>query len=121
MLQAGILGPSQKPLAAWAKQLGLSDDLRILHAILEGARADEKLTALTEQVVNRGAAAATVPQPHGFETQAERMRPDHPRALLDSTAPSAGLWNRRTREAFTRRPNDGGRQCATRDIRKRRI
>jgi hypothetical protein len=48
MLQAGILGaPPQKPLAAWAKQLGLGDDRRTLHAILEGSRADEKLTALT--------------------------------------------------------------------------
>jgi len=48
----------QKPLAAWAEQLGLGDDLRTLHAILE----DES-----------------------FETQAERMRPDHWRALLDSS------------------------------------
>ena len=46
-------------LATWADQLGLDEDLFILHAILdEEKRADEKLTAIAKQVVNREAVAA---------------------------------------------------------------
>jgi ferritin-like metal-binding protein YciE len=45
-------------LATWAEQLGLSEDGRTLHAILEEEkRADEKLTGLAERVVNPQAAA----------------------------------------------------------------
>jgi hypothetical protein len=44
-------------LATWARQLGLHDDARVLHAILqEEKRADEKLSRLAEQGVNREAA-----------------------------------------------------------------
>jgi ferritin-like metal-binding protein YciE len=46
-------------LATWADQLGLDEDLFILHAILdEERRADEKLTAIAKQAVNREAVAA---------------------------------------------------------------
>ena len=44
-------------LATWARQLGLPDDARVLHGILEEEkRADEKLSQLAEQGVNREAA-----------------------------------------------------------------
>ena len=46
-------------LATWAKQLGLDEDLRTLHAILqEEKRADERLTELAERIVNPEAAQA---------------------------------------------------------------
>jgi ferritin-like metal-binding protein YciE len=46
-------------LATWAKQLGLDEDLRALHAILdEEKRADEKLTGLAKRIVNPDAASA---------------------------------------------------------------
>ena len=46
-------------LATWAKQLGLQEDLQVLHAILEEEkRADEKLSALAKREVNPDAAAA---------------------------------------------------------------
>jgi ferritin-like metal-binding protein YciE len=44
-------------LATWAQQLGLDEDERTLHTILdEEKRADEKLTGLAKQVVNPDAA-----------------------------------------------------------------
>jgi ferritin-like metal-binding protein YciE len=44
-------------LATWAKQLGLDDDQRTLHAILEEEkRTDEKLTGLAQEIVNPDAA-----------------------------------------------------------------
>src|SRR5215212_5050545 len=44
-------------LATWAKQLGLDEDERTLHAILEEEkRADETLTGLAERLVNPDAA-----------------------------------------------------------------
>src|SRR5215210_1950425 len=44
-------------LATWAQQLGLDEDERTLHAILEEEkRADEKLSGLAKQVVNPDAA-----------------------------------------------------------------
>jgi ferritin-like metal-binding protein YciE len=46
-------------LATWAKQLGLDEDLRALHAILEEEKtADEKLTGLAKRTVNPDAMAA---------------------------------------------------------------
>lgn len=46
-------------LASWAKQLGLDEDQRTLHAILdEEKRADEKLTNLAKHVINPEAAHA---------------------------------------------------------------
>jgi ferritin-like metal-binding protein YciE len=46
-------------LATWAKQLGLEEDLRVLHAILEEEKeADEKLTIIAKQAVNPEAALA---------------------------------------------------------------
>jgi len=46
-------------LATWAKQLGLDEDQRTLHAILDQEkRADEKLTTLAKQVINPEAAHA---------------------------------------------------------------
>jgi ferritin-like metal-binding protein YciE len=46
-------------LATWAKQLGLDEDQRALHAILdEEKRADEKLTGLAKRIVNPDAASA---------------------------------------------------------------
>jgi len=46
-------------LATWAKQLGLDEDLRTLHAILqEEKRADKRLTELAERIVNPEAAQA---------------------------------------------------------------
>jgi len=46
-------------LTSWAKQLGLGEDQRTLHAILdEEKHADEKLTELAKRVVNPEAAAA---------------------------------------------------------------
>jgi ferritin-like metal-binding protein YciE len=64
---AGIIASAQRvehyemavygTLATWARQLGLHDDARVLHAILqEERRADEKLSRLAEQGVNREAA-----------------------------------------------------------------
>lgn len=45
-------------LATWAKQLGLEEDLRTLHAILdEEKHTDETLTTLAKRVVNPEAAA----------------------------------------------------------------
>src|SRR3954447_25072465 len=69
----------QKPLAAWAKQLGLGDDLRTLHAILE----DE--SEPTRSSPARLQQRRDVARPHGCEMQAERMRPDHRRPLIDSS------------------------------------
>ena len=44
-------------LATWAKQLGLDEDERTLHTILdEEKRADEKLSALDKRIVNPDAA-----------------------------------------------------------------
>lgn len=44
-------------LATWAKQLGLDEDQRTLHAILEEEkRTDEKLTGLAQEIVNPDAA-----------------------------------------------------------------
>jgi ferritin-like metal-binding protein YciE len=44
-------------LSTWAKQLGLQEDLRTLHAILEQEKqADEKLTSLAKEAVNPSAA-----------------------------------------------------------------
>jgi ferritin-like metal-binding protein YciE len=46
-------------LATWAKQLGLDEDERTLHAILEEEkRTDERLTGLAKQLVNPDAASA---------------------------------------------------------------
>jgi ferritin-like metal-binding protein YciE len=46
-------------LATWAELLGLNEDQRALHAILEEEkRTDEKLTGLAKQLVNPDAAAA---------------------------------------------------------------
>ena len=64
---AGIIASAQRvehyeiavygTLATWARQLGLHDDARVLHAILEQEKAaDEKLSRLAEQGVNREAA-----------------------------------------------------------------
>jgi ferritin-like metal-binding protein YciE len=64
---AGIIASAQRvehyemavygTLGTWARQLGLHDDARVLHAILqEERRADEKLSRLAEQGVNREAA-----------------------------------------------------------------
>ena len=45
-------------LATWSKQLGLDEDLRVLHAILEEEkRADAKLTDIAKRVVNPDAAS----------------------------------------------------------------
>jgi len=44
-------------LATWAKQLGLDEDQRTLHAILEEEkRTDKKLTGLAQEIVNPDAA-----------------------------------------------------------------
>jgi len=44
-------------LSTWAKQLGLKEDLRTLHAIMEQEKqADEKLTHLAKEAVNPAAA-----------------------------------------------------------------
>jgi ferritin-like metal-binding protein YciE len=64
---AGIIASAQRvehyeiavygTLATWARQLGLREDERVLHAILaEKKRADEKLSRVAEQSVNREAA-----------------------------------------------------------------
>jgi ferritin-like metal-binding protein YciE len=46
-------------LATWAKQLGLEEDQRTLHAILEEEkRTDEKLTDLAKRVINPEAATS---------------------------------------------------------------
>ena len=46
-------------LATWAKQLGLDEDERTLHAILEEEkRTDERLTGLAERIINPDAAAS---------------------------------------------------------------
>ncbi|WP_046864676.1 ferritin-like domain-containing protein [Microvirga massiliensis] len=46
-------------LAAWAKQLGLQDDLRVLLENLEEEkRADESLTVLAKKIINPEAASA---------------------------------------------------------------
>jgi ferritin-like metal-binding protein YciE len=46
-------------LATWAKQLGLDEDLRVLHGILEEEkRADAKLTDVAKRVVNPEAASS---------------------------------------------------------------
>jgi rubrerythrin len=56
-------------LATWARQLGLQDDARVLHAILEEEeRADEKLSHLAEQGINREAAG----QDFGNRTRSRR-------------------------------------------------
>jgi ferritin-like metal-binding protein YciE len=45
-------------LATWAKQLGLDEDERTLHAILEEEkRTDERLTGLAKWIINPDAAA----------------------------------------------------------------
>src|SRR5215213_10599387 len=65
---AGIIASAQRvehyeiavygTLATWARQLGLEDDARTLHRILEQERrADETLTRLAETAVNRDASA----------------------------------------------------------------
>jgi len=64
---AGIIASAQRvehyeiaaygTLATWARQLGLHDDARVLHGILQEEKAaDEKLSRLAEQGVNREAA-----------------------------------------------------------------
>src|SRR5215204_3379725 len=64
---AGIIASAQRvehyeiavygTLATWARQLGLYDDARVLHSILQQEKAaDEKLSRLAEQGVNREAA-----------------------------------------------------------------
>src|SRR5829696_9226402 len=64
---AGIIASAQRvehyeiavygTLATWARQLGLHDDARVLHSILQQEKAaDEKLSRLAEQGVNREAA-----------------------------------------------------------------
>jgi ferritin-like metal-binding protein YciE len=64
---AGIIASAQRiehyevavygTLATWARQLGLVNDARVLHAILQEEKAaDEKLSRLAEQGVNREAA-----------------------------------------------------------------
>jgi ferritin-like metal-binding protein YciE len=64
---AGIIASAQRvehyeiavygALATWARQLGLFNDARVLHAILQEEKAaDEKLSRLAEQGVNREAA-----------------------------------------------------------------
>src|SRR5215216_5305745 len=64
---AGIIASAQRvehyeiavygTLATWALQLGLHDDARVLHSILQQEKAaDEKLSRLAEQGVNREAA-----------------------------------------------------------------
>ncbi|WP_230534078.1 YciE/YciF ferroxidase family protein [Microvirga roseola] len=46
-------------LARWAKQLGLDEDLRTLHAILEEEKhSDENLTGLAKRIVNPDAATS---------------------------------------------------------------
>jgi len=66
---AGVIASAQRvehyeiavygTLASWAKQLGLMDDARTLHDILEEEkRTDEKLSSVAKQVVNPEAAAA---------------------------------------------------------------
>ena len=66
---AGVIASAQRiehyeiavygTLAAWAKQLGFSEDERVLHDILEEEkRADETLTNLAERLINKEAAAA---------------------------------------------------------------
>ena len=46
-------------LATWAKQLGLNEDLEVLHAVLEEEkRTDEKLTEIAKRVINPEAAQA---------------------------------------------------------------
>ena len=46
-------------LATWAKQLGLNEDLEVVHAILEEEkRTDEKLTEIAKRVINPEAAQA---------------------------------------------------------------
>src|SRR3954449_8582135 len=68
----------QKPLAAWAEQLGLGDELRTLHAILEDESEPTRSSRSHKQVATaRLQRRRDVARPHGFETQAERMRPDH--------------------------------------------
>jgi ferritin-like metal-binding protein YciE len=72
---AGIIASAQRvehyeiavygTLATWARQLGLHDDARVLHTILEQEKAaDEKLSRLAEQGVNREAAER---EPHAGE------------------------------------------------------
>jgi len=69
---AGIIASAQRiehyeiavygTLATWARQLGLHDDERVLHDILEEEKqADEKLSRLAEGDVNREAAEHTQP------------------------------------------------------------
>jgi ferritin-like metal-binding protein YciE len=66
---AGVIASAQRvehyeiavygTLASWARLLGLNDDARTLHDILEEEkRTDEKLTSLAKQVINPEAAAA---------------------------------------------------------------
>ena len=73
---AGIIASAQRvehyeiavygTLATWARQLGLQDDARVLHAILEQEKAaDEKLSRLAEQGVNREAAERDPRQSQG--------------------------------------------------------
>src|SRR4051794_31779266 len=65
----------QKPLAAWAEQLGLGDDLRTLHAILEDESEPTRSPRSHQASCNRELQRRRdVARPHGFETQAERMR-----------------------------------------------
>ena len=75
---AGIIASAQRvehyeisvygTLATWARQLGLFEDASVLHAILqEEKRADETLSRLAEQGVNREAAEREprAPRPSG--------------------------------------------------------
>ena len=66
---AGVIASAQRvehyeiavygTLATWARQLGLDEDARTLHDILdEEKRADEKLSGLAERSINKEAAAA---------------------------------------------------------------
>ena len=84
---AGIIASAQRvehyeiavygTLATWARQLGLEDDARTLHGILEQERrADETLTRLAEMGVNRDASAHGSPQssPGIFEEATDYVR-----------------------------------------------
>jgi ferritin-like metal-binding protein YciE len=66
---AGVIASAQRiehyeiavygTLATWAKQLGLDDDLKVLHGILQQEKsADDTLTGLAKSTVNRQAVAA---------------------------------------------------------------
>ena len=80
---AGIIASAQRvehyeiavygTLATWARQLGLHDDARVLHSILQQEKAaDEKLSRLAEQGVNREAAEHGGPS-HAGRTERGQM------------------------------------------------